>query len=394
MEGSIRKRGAKSWEITLDLGRDENGKRDRRYFTVRGTKKQAQQRQRELLTELDGGAVPSSERIKMRDWLDRWMLDCIVGHQSEATRERYGGIIKNHLKPSVGHIELRKLSPMQVQSLQQKLLQDGMHPKGVNLVRTVLSGSMNHALSLEMIMRNPVSATKAPPDPDHEVQPAPMEAVLVMLRLAADEEDWVYPALHMLVYTGVRRGELLGLRWDHIDLDSGEVRIEYSLVRRSNKLILTKPKTAKGVRTINLDAGTVEVMRRYRARQERHKAAMAGAYEDNGVVFADELGRWLNPMRLTRVVASLAKKVGHPEAQPHNLRHFHATVSLKREHNIAVVSQRLGHANPAITLKVYSHVMPGWQQELADDFAGTMDESQKALQQDVAGHEKLDDQKE
>ena len=394
MEGSIRKRGAKSWEITLDLGRDENGKRDRRYFTVRGTKKQAQQRQRELLTELDGGAVPSSERIKMRDWLDRWMLDCIVGHQSEATRERYGGIIKNHLKPSVGHIELRKLSPMQVQSLQQKLLQDGMHPKGVNLVRTVLSGSMNHALSLEMIMRNPVSATKAPPDPDHEVQPAPMEAVLVMLRLAADEEDWVYPALHMLVYTGVRRGELLGLRWDHIDLDSGEVRIEYSLVRRSNKLILTKPKTAEGVRTINLDAGTVEVMRRYRARQERHKAAMVGAYEDNGVVFADELGRWLNPMRLTRVVASLAKKVGHPEAQPHNLRHFHATVSLKREHNIAVVSQRLGHANPAITLKVYSHVMPGWQQELADDFAGTMDESQKALQQDVAGHEKLDDQKE
>lgn len=394
MEGSIRKRGAKSWEITLDLGRDDNGKRDRRYFTVHGTKKQAQQRLRELLTELDGGTVPSAERIKVRDWLDRWMLDCIVGRQSQATEDRYGGIIKNHLKPSVGHIELRKLSPGHVQSMQQKLLQDGMHPKGVNLVRTVLSGSMNHALSLEMIMRNPVSATKAPPDPDHEVQPAPMEAVLGMMRLAADEEDWVYPALHMLVYTGVRRGELLALRWDHVDLDSGEVRIAYSLGRRSKGLIRKQPKTARGIRTINLDARTVDVMRQHKARQERHKAAMAGAYEDDGVVFADELGRWLNPMRLTRVVKRLGKKVGHPEAKPHNLRHFHATVSLKRENNIAVVSQRLGHANSAITLKVYSHVMPGWQQELADDFARTMDESQKELEQDDEGDEKLDDEEE
>lgn len=394
MEGSIRKRGAKSWEITLDLGRDDNGKRDRRYFTVRGTKKQAQQRLRELLTELDGGAVPSSERIKMRDWLDRWMLDRIVGHQSQATEDRYGGIIKNHLKPSVGHIELSKLSPGHVQSMQQKLLQDGMHPKGVNLVRTVLSGSMNHALSLEMIMRNPVSATKAPPDPDHEVQPAPMEAVLGMLRLAANEEVWVYPALHMLVYTGVRRGELLALCWDHIDLDSGEVSIAHSLGRRSKGLIRKQPKTARSIRIINLDARTVDVMRQHKARQERHKAAMAGAYEDEGVVFADELGRWLNPMRLTRVVTSLGKKVGHPEAKPHNLRHFHATVSLKRENNIAVVSQRLGHANSAITLKVYSHVMPGWQQELADDFARTMDESQKELEQDAEDDEKLDDAEE
>ena len=285
----------KNWEITLDLGRDDKGKRDRRYFTVRGTKKQAQQRLRELLTELDGGAVPSSERIKMRDWLDRWMLDRIVGHQSQATEDRYGGIIKNHLKPSVGHIELSKLSPGHVQSMQQKLLQDGMHPKGVNLVRTVLSGSMNHALSLEMIMRNPVSATKAPPDPDHEVQPAPMEAVLGMLRLAADEEDWVYPALHMLVYTGVRRGELLALCWDHIDLDSGEVSITHSLGRRSKGLIRKQPKTARSIRTINLDARTVDVMRQHKASQERHKAAMAGAYEDKGVVFADELAGGSTP---------------------------------------------------------------------------------------------------
>lgn len=269
-----------------------------------------------------------------------------------------------------------------------------MHPKGVNLVRTALSGSMSHALSLEMIMRNPVSATKAPPDPDHEVQPAPMEAVLEMLRLAAEKEDWVYPALHLLAYTGVRRGELLGLRWDHVDLDNGEVRIAYSLGRRSKGLILTKPKTARGTRTINLDAKTAEVLRQYQARQERHKAAMAGAYEDDGVVFADELGRWLNPMRLTRVVKSLGKKVGHPEAKPHNLRHFHATVSLKRENNLAVVSQRLGHANSATTLKVYSHVMLGWQQELADDFARTMDESQKALEQDVEGDAKLNDKEE
>ena len=382
MTGSIRKRGDHSWEITLDLGRDGRGKRVRRFVTVKGNKKHAQRRLRELLTELDGGIVPSNERVRLRDWLDRWMAECVVGHVSQATEDRYRGIVKNHLEPELGHTELNELAPRHVQALQQKLLDQGMDPKGVNLVRTALSGAMKHALRMELIIRNPVAAAKAPPEPNREAESPPVDAVLRMLGLAAQQDHWLHAALHLLAYTGIRRGELLALLWDAVDLEKAEVRIVSSLGRRSNGLQLTKPKTARGNRTINLDAGTAEVLRQHKERQEHHKSLLAGAYEDNGIVFADEVGRWSNPMRLTRLVKGLGRQVGYPDCSPHKLRHFHASVSLTKRIHPAVVSERLGHANTAITMRVYAHALPGWQAEAADEFARIMEESQKALLED------------
>ncbi len=382
MTGSIRKRGQNSWEITLDLGRDERGKRVRRFVTVKGNKKQAQRRLRELLTELDGGVVPSNERILMRDWLERWLTECVVGHLSQATEDRYRGIVKNHLQPALGHIELNKLSPSHVQALQQKLLEHGMDPVGVNLVRVVLSGAIKHALRMELIIRDPVAAAKAPPDPNREAESPPVDIVLRMLDLAAEQDDWLYAALYLLAYTGIRRGELLALVWSNVDFENATIRIVSSLGRRSNGLQLTKPKTARGNRTINLNAGSLEVLRQHKERQEQHKGLLAGAYEDQGIVFADELGRWANPMRLTRLVQGLGRQVGHPKVSPHKLRHFHASVSLNKRIHPAVVSERLGHTNTGITMKIYAHALPGWQAEAADEFARFMEESQEALRQE------------
>ena len=256
-----------------------------------------------------------------------------------------------------------------------------MDPKGVNLVRTALSGAMKHALRMELIIRNPVAAAKAPPDPNREAEAPPVDTVLRMLDLAAEQDDWLHAALHLLAYTGVRRGELLALLWSDVDFEKAEIKIVSSLGRRSNGLQLTKPKTARGNRTINLDAGSVEVLRQHKERQEHHKGLLAGAYEDQGIVFADALGRWVNPRRPTRLVRRLGKQVVHPEVSPHKLRHFHASVSLNKRIHPAVVSERLGHANTAITMKVYAHALPGWQAEAADEFARIMEESQQALRE-------------
>ena len=389
MEGSIRNRSPGSWELTIDLGRDQQGKRIRRFTTVKGTKKQAQQRLRELLTELDGGIAPSNERILMRDWLNTWMTDCVEGHLSQATEDRYRGIVNNHLIPALGHIELKRLSPSHVQTLQNNLLDGGMDPVGVNLVRTALSGALKHAMSLERISRNVVAAVKAPPEPDREVQPPPMEAVKQMLALAKKQDYWLYAVLHLLAYTGIRRGELLALLWHMVDFKKSEIRIAASLGRRSNGLNLSKPKTARGNRVVSLDAATLDVLRQHQARQSLEKAELGDAYADNGIVFADPLGNWLNPMKVTRKVQSLGRKVGHPEVTPHSLRHFHCSVTLERRVNPAVTSQRVGHANPAITMRMYAHVLPGWQQEAADDFARAMDEYQEGSE-DLASDEGVD----
>ena len=195
---------------------------------------------------------------------------------SQATQDRYRGIVQHHLIPALGHIELKRLSPSHVQSLQTGLLDNGMDPKGVNLVRTVLSGAMKHTLSLEMILRNPVPAAKAPPDPNREVQAPPIEAVISILELAKKQDDWLYPALHLLVYTGIRRGELLALLWDAVDFENSKIHIRLSLARRSNGLNLSSPKTARGNRPVSLDAGTVEVLRRHKERQDIDKAALGG----------------------------------------------------------------------------------------------------------------------
>ena len=302
------------------------------------------------------------------------------GRPFEPGREdRYRGIIKNHLQPELDHIELNKMSPIHVQALQQKLLDQGMDPDGVNLVRTPLSGAMKHAQRMELIIRNPVAAAKAPPDPNGDAESPPMDTVLWMLDLAAEQDDWLHAALHLLAYTGIRRGEFLALSWSNVEFEKATVRIVFSLGRRSNVLQLTKPKTARGNRTTNLDAGSVEGLRQHKEPHEQHKSLLAGAYEDQGVVFADEWGRWVNPMRPTRLVQRLGRQIGHPEVSPHKLRHFHASVSLNKRIHPRVVSQRLGHANTAVTMKVYAHGLPRWRAEAADEFVRIMEESQKAL---------------
>lgn len=392
MTGSIRKRSPGSWELTIDLGRDANGKRIRRYASVKGTKKQADQRLRELLTELDGGIEPFTGRIVMRDWLDRWMSDCVEGHLSQATQDRYRGIVQHHLTPALGHVELKRLSPSHVQSLQKTLLDNGMDPNGVGVVRSVLSGAMKHALNLEMILRNPVLAAKAPAAPVREVQPPPAEAVIQMLNLAKENQRdyWLYPALHLLVYTGIRRGELLALLWDAVDFEESEIRITSSVGRRSDGVNSSPPKSARGNRTVSLDAGTLEVLRRHKERQDLEIVALGDAYSDQGIVFADPLGQWLNPMKVTRKVGSLGEQVGHPQATPHNLRHFHCSVALEQKTNPVVVSQRMGHANTAITMEIYAHVLPGWQQEAADDFARFIAQSQDSSGNRDAGDGTID----
>ncbi len=285
---------------------------------------------------------------------------------------------------------MKRLSPTHVQTLQTGLLDNGTDPRGVNLVRTVLSGAIKHALSLELILRNPVSAVKPPSEPDREVQPPPMNAVTQMLELAKQLDDWLYPALYLLVYTGIRRGELLALRWDAVDLEKAEIHITSSLGRRSIGLHLSKPKTVRGNRTVNLDASIVAVSRRHKERQDLEKAELGDAYADNGIVFADPLGQWLNPMKMTRRVHSLGKKVGHPEGKPHNIRHCHGSVTVEQGTNPAVVSERLGHSNPTITMRIYARALPGWQHQAADDFARTMAESQDGSEDLIGGDEAID----
>ena len=163
MKGSIRQRSSGPWELQVFLGRDARGKRIRKTETVRGKKSDAQRRLREILANLDHGIAPPQRRYKLNEWLDLWMNDVIIPNRRQKTLDRYKGIIRLHIVPYLGNVEIAKLTPVQIQSLESTLQQDkGMAPKGVQLVHGVLSGAMKHALKMELVSRNPAAAVSPP----------------------------------------------------------------------------------------------------------------------------------------------------------------------------------------------------------------------------------------
>ena len=368
-------RGPGTWGLTISLGRDQNGKRIRRYFTFKGTKSEAERELRRLLTEFEGGPALSTARVRVRDWLPRWIDEYgTVQSWRQSTIDRYTGVVNAHLIPHLGALYIDDITPRHVQRLQVALPRGGMNPKGVHLVRTVLSGAITYAITMGYARHNPVKDVKPPPIPRKEIVPPSSETVSAMLELAANEEHALFSAIFLQVCTGIRRGEVLALTWAHVDLDKAEIRIEKSVGRRSTGVIADPPKSESGNRTIRLPEVAVQVLRRHRELQDAHKIEFADIYEDNDLVFADEIGLYINPMNLTRAVRALGKRVGHPKMRNHDLRHFHVSQALELNVPMAEVSARVGHANPSITWAIYAHLLPGSEPRAPDAIDDAMEQ--------------------
>ena len=373
MKGSLRQRSAGSWELTVDLGRDAVGKRRRRHETVQGTKAVAQRRLRELLSTLDQGMDLPVGKLLVRDWLDRWMTDHVAPNRRLKTRERYADIVEKYLKPHIGQLELSRLGPAHVRTLESRLTAQGLGVPSVRMVHNVLSGAMTHALHMELVTRNPVSQVSPPAHRRPEAIPPAPEAVRALLALAESEQHHLFACIRLVVYTGLRRGEALGLQWDSVDLNDGCIHVVHSLVRTHTQgVILQPPKTESGRRRVDLDQGTIAVLRRHRAAQLELRLRMGPAYIDRGIVFADPLGDWVQPDRLSAAVTRLGGRAGYPGVTVRGLRHFHASVTLQQGQNVVVVSKRLGHSSVSITTDIYAHALPGWQRQAAEAFAQAM----------------------
>ena len=374
MKGSIKQRSPGSWQIRVFLGRDPHGKIIRRNETVRGKKADAERRLREILTDLDQGIAPPQQRYKLSEWLDLWMQDVIIPNRRQKTADRYQSAISKHIVPYLGDVEIAKLAPRQIQSLESQLLRDGMAPKGVQMIHNVLSGAMKHAVRMELVSRNPVAAVTPPTASRVEAFSPEIVQVQDLLRTAKSLDHYFWPCIHLIAYTGMRRGEALGLTWDNLDLDKQTLQIKASLVITSLGIALEPPKTASGLRTVDLDDLTIAVLRQHRSRQ-LELARQLGVHPPEMVFPRRDLQEWCHPNTLSHAVQSLAKKAGCPQITLRSLRHFHATVVLHHnKENPVVASQRLGHSSVSITTDIYGHVLTGWQRETAESFAQRMED--------------------
>lgn len=377
MSGSIEKYrlkdGSHLWSIRYRI---DNAQRRERGFRTQADAKKAL---RERLVAIDRQEYVAPSGQTFDDYAQGW-LQRAQTRLKPSTFASYSRNLRTHVSPTLGRLPLQRIDSLCLDDLFQKLLADGrkddvgggLSPTTVRYIGTIIGAVLADAAKRGVILRNPMDSA-TPPRPKQRGEHTVWSQDQVRQFLSSTREDRLYPLWRLLLFTGLRRGEALGLLWDSFDLDAGTVTVSRSLVDVEwSKPIFSTPKTSAGGRTISLDEDTVEVLRRHRTEQLQERLQAGAAYKDHGLVFAHEDGTPHHPDRVSKTFRASSKRAGVPDVRLHDLRHCHATLLLLAGVPAHVVQRRLGHSHVSITLSVYAAVMPSQDREAADAFAAVI----------------------
>lgn len=364
MKGHIRERSPGHWAIVID-GRDsQTGKRKRRWHSFTGTKRQAQIECARLISEAQGGASVDPSRITLAHLLDRFERDWVALHATPASARRYAlslGYARRHL----GERRLQSLRRADLAALYATLLRSGLAPRTVRHAHAVLHRALKQAKIWGLLRDNPAEMAELPAMPDHELpilQPDRARELLDALR-----GQPLYLLARLALATGMRRNEMLALRWRDIDLDAGRVTVETALEQTAAHGVRVKgPKTRRSRRTISLPPHVVAELRaHWRTQQEQRLALGMGKAPSDSFVLATLDGKPQVPDAISLQWGRVMDKIGAPEITLHSLRHTHASMLIAAAVDILTVSRRLGHASPTITLNTYGHLIHGTDDQAA-----------------------------
>jgi integrase len=294
-----------------------------------------------------------------------------------STLESYAAKVRLYVVPTLGHVPLQKLTPAHMQACYSALLkgdqgrgQAGVSARTVRYVHAILHRALKEAVGLGLVSRNVTDAVAPPKAPRPPIKSWDVADVRRFLEAAATDE--YSPIWLIALHTGMRRGELLGLRWQDVDLAHGVLRVCQSATTVKSGDRFTPPKTASGRRTIALDTSCVVALREHRVRQNARRLALGAAWQDYDLVFASEIGTPLNHANVYHRFVKLSQRAGVSRIPFHDLRHTHATLLMKHGVHPKVASERLGHADITLTQQTYSHVLPQMQQQAADIVASAV----------------------
>jgi integrase len=262
------------------------------------------------------------------------------------------------------------LTPQAIQGYLSRTLADGLSPATVLRHYRILHEALDHAVRWGLLARNPTDLVDSPKLRHVEMRVWDEEQVRLFLAEAkrASPHYCLYLAAML---TGMRQGELLGLRWQDVDFTLGVASVQQTFYRRGGQKIFHEPKSPRSRRSVAVPPKLLEELRRFRERQAEHRRFFGRDYADHDLVFCQSNGRPLHAHNLVkRDFRPIINRAGLPRIRFHDLRHTHATHLLRRGVHLKVVQERLGHSTPAFTLHVYSHVLPGMQEEAARDLEG------------------------
>jgi len=315
----------------------------------------------EALRDRDKGLPIIEERQTLEQYLARWfeMIQPTIGPTSF---KKYRQQLLLHVAPTLGVFSLAKLSAQQLQLLYAAKLKEGLSGTTVNLLHKIIHRALDDALRLGLVQRNVADMVDPPRRQPFEMNPLTLDQARALLSAAAGTR---HEALcHLALSTGMRRGELLALTWRHVDLDQGILQVRATLKRYDGRFFIAETKTRRSRRRIALTPSVCDTLRRHRALINEERLALGQAWNDYDLVFPNAIGNPIDERSMVRHwFRPLLKKAGLPPIRFHDLRHTAATLLLLAGVHPKVVSEMLGHASIAITLDLYSHVLPDMQRE-------------------------------
>lgn len=358
--GQVRKEGS-TWYYVAELGNDPvTGKRKRKKQRGFKTKREAEAALVQVEAEVIHGTYIEPSKMLFKDYLEGWF----VGKRSTLAEQSvtvYKTYLNNKIIPSLGHIPLSKLTSLHLQNFANELKEEDFSSKTIKKVFEIIRLAFEQAKDFDIVPKNVATKVKLPKLEQKAMEVWNEQEIIRFLQTAKDER--YYLAFYLAITTGMRQGEILGLRWKDIDFESNTLCIRQTL-KNNGKGFLEGGKTKASMRTVDLTEEVMRSLKKHKASIAKEKLVGGGGYQDYGLVVCTPHGTPLNPSNLRRVFNRLITKAEVPKITFHALRHTHATWLLSKGVNVKVISERLGHSNIKVTLDVYSHVLPTMQAEV------------------------------
>ena len=363
-EGNIRKRKDGRWEGRFTAGHDPATGKQIIKSVLGKTQAEVKEKLKKAMDDAQKVDFTKSGKYTVGIWMDEWFENVAKIKVRASSHQTYKGYIENHIKPNIGNIPIEKLTTMDLQKFYRKLLTKGRverieakdQPKGLSAktvrnINQVISSAMDLAVAQKIIPANPTNACALPKIEHQEMQTIPAEQLQAFLQEA--KATGVYEMYYIELATGLRRGELLGLKWQDIDWKNGLIKVRRQVARVDGQIKESPLKTKNSYRTVTISQQAIEVLK-----EQKKKT-------NDTYVFPSPNGGPISPDSVNNMLKRVLERAGIPKVRFHDLRHTFATIALQNGVDIKTVSGMLGHFSAGFTLDTYAHVTTSAQKEAA-----------------------------